>query len=96
MLRGGRRYIAARNFIRAIAAGCANVLKPASATPLSALALAAIALEAGLPEGALQIVPCDPPAATPEPTQDPDPLRRALKLLEARHRERIRLGLEPE
>ncbi len=44
----------------------------------------------------LQIVPCDPPAATPEPTQDPDPLRRALKLLEARHRERIRLGLEPE
>jgi hypothetical protein len=44
----------------------------------------------------LQVVPCDPPAETPVPTQDPDPLRRALRLLEARHRERIRLGLETE
>jgi hypothetical protein len=44
----------------------------------------------------LQIVPCDPPAAIPELTKDPDPLRRALKLLEARHKERIRLGLEAE
>jgi hypothetical protein len=44
----------------------------------------------------LQIMPCDPPAEAPEPTQDSDPLRRALRLLEARHRERIRLGLESE
>ena len=44
----------------------------------------------------LQIVPCDPPAETPERTEDPDPLRRALRLLETRRRERIRLGLERE
>ncbi len=50
----------------------------------------------GLSLMGLQVVPCDPPPAVPEPTQDPDPLRRAMRLLEARHRERVRLGLEPE
>ncbi len=43
----------------AIAAGCANVVKPASATPLSALALARIAGECGLPKGGLSVVACD-------------------------------------
>jgi glyceraldehyde-3-phosphate dehydrogenase (NADP+) len=43
----------------AIAAGCANVVKPASATPLSALALARIAHEAGVPPGGLEVVACD-------------------------------------
>lgn len=42
----------------AIAAGCANVVKPASATPLSALALAEICVEAGVPSGALAVVAC--------------------------------------
>jgi acyl-CoA reductase-like NAD-dependent aldehyde dehydrogenase len=41
----------------AIAAGCPVVLKPAEATPLSALALAELLLEAGLEPGALTVVP---------------------------------------
>jgi hypothetical protein len=50
----------------------------------------------GLNLTGLQIVPCDPPVEKPEPSQDPDPLRRALRLLEARRLERIRMGLESE
>jgi len=41
----------------AIAAGNAVVLKPAGQTPISALKLAAILLEAGLPQGWLSVVP---------------------------------------
>lgn len=40
----------------ALAAGCTMVVKPAEATPLSALALAALAEEAGLPAGVMNIV----------------------------------------
>jgi acyl-CoA reductase-like NAD-dependent aldehyde dehydrogenase len=40
----------------ALAAGCAVVLKPASATPLSALLLAELEAEAGLPPGWLNVV----------------------------------------
>ncbi|MDE2573096.1 MAG: aldehyde dehydrogenase, partial [bacterium] len=40
----------------ALAAGCTMVLKPAPATPLTAIELGKIALEAGLPEGVLNIV----------------------------------------
>jgi acyl-CoA reductase-like NAD-dependent aldehyde dehydrogenase len=49
--------IAAWGFAPALAAGNTVVLKPAEATPLSALALAELALEAGLPEGVFQVVP---------------------------------------
>lgn len=41
----------------ALAAGCAVVLKPASQTPLTALELGRIGLEAGLPPGVLQVLP---------------------------------------
>jgi acyl-CoA reductase-like NAD-dependent aldehyde dehydrogenase len=41
----------------AIAAGCTMVLKPATKTPLCALRLAEIAEKAGLPEGALNVLP---------------------------------------
>jgi acyl-CoA reductase-like NAD-dependent aldehyde dehydrogenase len=41
----------------AIAAGNAVVLKPAGQTPISALKLAAILIEAGLPDGWLSVVP---------------------------------------
>ncbi len=45
-----------RKVAPAIAAGCTVVLKPAEDTPLSALALAKLAEEAGLPPGVLNIV----------------------------------------
>ncbi|PZR57014.1 MAG: betaine-aldehyde dehydrogenase [Candidatus Meridianibacter frigidus] len=40
----------------ALAAGCTIVLKPAPSTPLTALELGKIAIEAGLPEGVLNII----------------------------------------
>ena len=40
----------------ALAAGCTIVVKPASATPFSALALAELAVEAGIPPGVLNVV----------------------------------------
>ncbi|HEV7863943.1 MAG TPA: aldehyde dehydrogenase family protein [Acidimicrobiia bacterium] len=42
----------------AVAAGCPVVLKPAPATPLTALALAALFEEAGLPPGWLNVITC--------------------------------------
>ena len=49
--------IAAWGFAPALAAGCAVVLKPAEWTPLTAIRIGELALEAGLPEGLLQIIP---------------------------------------
>jgi len=40
----------------ALAAGCTMVVKPASATPYSALALAELAVRAGVPKGVLSVV----------------------------------------
>jgi acyl-CoA reductase-like NAD-dependent aldehyde dehydrogenase len=48
--------LVAHKIAPALAAGCAVVLKPASATPLSALLLAELEAEAGLPEGWLSVV----------------------------------------
>jgi acyl-CoA reductase-like NAD-dependent aldehyde dehydrogenase len=49
--------LVAHKIAPAIAAGCPVVLKPASSTPLSALALARALLDAGLPQGFLTVVP---------------------------------------
>lgn len=46
----------ARKIAPALAAGCAMVVKPAEATPLTALALAELAARAGLPAGLLSVV----------------------------------------
>ena len=45
-----------RKIAPALAAGCSAVLKPASATPLTALALARICHEAGLPPGVFNVL----------------------------------------
>jgi len=44
----------------ALAAGCAMIVKPAEQTPLSALALAVLAEEAGIPGGVFQVITGDP------------------------------------
>ncbi|WP_238360239.1 MULTISPECIES: aldehyde dehydrogenase family protein [Micromonospora] len=52
-------YMAAAKVAPALAAGCTVVLKPAEQTPLSALALAQLAQEAGLPPGVLNVLTGD-------------------------------------
>ncbi len=49
--------IATWKYAPALAAGCTVVLKPASETPLTALAVAEVMLEAGFPPGAFNVVP---------------------------------------
>src|SRR5438132_1340489 len=49
--------MAAWKLAPALAAGCSAVLKPAEQTPLTALRLAELAMEAGLPAGVLNVVP---------------------------------------
>jgi succinate-semialdehyde dehydrogenase/glutarate-semialdehyde dehydrogenase len=49
--------MATRKLAPAIAAGCTMILKPASDTPLTSLAVAEILAEAGLPDGVLNVLP---------------------------------------
>ncbi|MBN9407748.1 MAG: NADP-dependent succinate-semialdehyde dehydrogenase [Burkholderiales bacterium] len=56
----------------ALAAGCTMVVKPASATPLSALALGWLAQEAGIPAGVLQVVTGSASAVGGELTRHPE------------------------
>ena len=55
----------------ALAAGCTVVVKPASQTPLSALALAELALRAGIPKGVVNVLTGDPVAIGGELTASP-------------------------
>jgi len=55
-----------RKVAPALAAGCTSVVKPAEATPLSALALAELASRAGIPAGVLNIVTTARPAVVGE------------------------------
>lgn len=49
--------IAGWGFAPALAAGCTVVLKPAEVTPLTAIRLGELALEAGIPEGVFTVIP---------------------------------------
>ncbi|MFM9134726.1 MAG: aldehyde dehydrogenase family protein, partial [bacterium] len=49
--------IAGWGFAPALAAGCTVVLKPAEVTPLTAIRIGELALEAGIPEGVLTVIP---------------------------------------
>ncbi|MBB5390694.1 MULTISPECIES: NADP-dependent succinate-semialdehyde dehydrogenase [unclassified Herbaspirillum] len=55
----------------ALAAGCPMVLKPAEATPFSALALAVLAERAGIPAGVFSVVTGSPQAIGGEMTSNP-------------------------
>jgi aldehyde dehydrogenase (NAD+) len=48
--------MAARSMAPALAAGCTVVLKPAEQSPLSALAFAELVVEAGIPEGVINVI----------------------------------------
>jgi len=60
-----------RKVAPALASGCAIIVKPAEQTPLTALALAKLGEEAGLPAGALQVLTGDPRAIGGELCQNP-------------------------
>jgi glyceraldehyde-3-phosphate dehydrogenase (NADP+) len=62
--------LVAHKLAPAIGAGNSVVLKPASQTPLTALRLARLFVEAGLPAGALNVLPCAPAVAEPLCTDD--------------------------
>ncbi len=59
----------------ALASGCAMIAKPAEDTPFTALALGFLALEAGLPDGLLNIVTGEPTTIT-KPLMDSSAVRK--------------------
>ena len=68
--------MATRKIGPAVAAGCTMVLKPASLTPLSALAVAQILEEAGLPGGVLNVITSSSSSAVSKPLIDDFRLRK--------------------
>jgi succinate-semialdehyde dehydrogenase/glutarate-semialdehyde dehydrogenase len=60
----------------AVAAGCTMVVKPASQTPLTMLALAGVLAEAGLPDGVLNVVTTSHTGEFSEALQADDRLRK--------------------
>lgn len=61
-----------RKVAPALAAGCTVIVKPATQTPLSALALAELAARAGVPAGVLSVITGDSRAIGGELTRHPD------------------------
>lgn len=65
-----------RKVAPALAAGCTAVLKPAAETPLTALAIADLLHEAGLPEGTLSIVTTTDPVPVVSAWLEDDRVRK--------------------
>jgi succinate-semialdehyde dehydrogenase / glutarate-semialdehyde dehydrogenase len=95
--------MATRKIGPAIAAGCTMVLKPASLTPLSALACAEILQEAGLPPGVLNVVTTSKSGPTTGPLMADSRLRKlsftgstevGQKLVEQSASQLLRLSME--
>jgi succinate-semialdehyde dehydrogenase/glutarate-semialdehyde dehydrogenase len=68
--------MATRKIAPALAAGCSVVLKPATETPLTALAIVALLQEAGVPDGVVNIVPSRESNALASRLLDDDRVRK--------------------
>jgi acyl-CoA reductase-like NAD-dependent aldehyde dehydrogenase len=79
----------------ALAAGCTVVLKPDSATPLSALRMAELATEVGFPPGAINIVPGPGPTVGTHLVRHPDVDKIAFTGSTATGAQIMRLASEP-
>ncbi len=95
--------MATRKVGPAIAAGCTMILKPAGATPLSALAVAGILEEAGLPGGVLNVLTSSSSSAVSKPLLDDFRLRKlsftgstevGQKLIEQSGKQVLRVSME--
>jgi succinate-semialdehyde dehydrogenase/glutarate-semialdehyde dehydrogenase len=87
----------------ALAAGCTVVIKPASQTPLTTLALAAILADAGLPEGVLSVITSSSSGLVSAPIIADPRLRKLTftgstavgqKLIEQSARQVLRISME--
>ncbi len=95
-------YNPARAIAGALAAGCTVVVRPAELTPLSAMAMAAILVDAGLPAGVLDLVNGDAPAMGQAMLDHPDlrkisftgSVRVGKLLMDGASRTMTRLSLE--
>jgi acyl-CoA reductase-like NAD-dependent aldehyde dehydrogenase len=79
----------------ALAAGCAVVLKPDPATPLTALRLAELAAEIGIPPGVVNVVPGDGPTTGAHLVRHPGVDKVAFTGSTATGSEIMRLCAEP-
>jgi len=95
--------MATRKIGPAIAAGCTMVLKPASQTPFSALALTQILIECGLPAGVLNVITSSSSSSVSEPLIADSRLRKlsftgstevGRKLVEQSAHQLLRVSME--
>jgi succinate-semialdehyde dehydrogenase/glutarate-semialdehyde dehydrogenase len=68
--------MATRKIGPAVAAGCTMILKPASDTPLTALAIGALLEEAGLPPGVVNVIPSSRSSQVVPPILHDDRVRK--------------------